>query len=134
MESFAEMAVDPLLNASLDEMIKRRKESVAHKDIENFNHYIRMSALLNTIEREYLAERDEYKLNKPIVNLLTDLGFTIAPVESYAYGGTDQSKIQRLIKTTRKHMIVVNFSFKARIIEGPQEYQERWIKENPKLH
>lgn len=80
MESFAEMAVDPLLNASLDEMIKRRKESVAHKDIENFNHYIRMSALLNTIEREYLAERDEYKLNKPIVNLLTDLGFTIAPV------------------------------------------------------
>ena len=79
-------------------------------------------------EREYAWEKQQYKVDKRIANLLCDMGFAIADQDR------DKSKFHRLVKQTDKHLVIVTYQLRPRLIcppdirENPEElkkYQER---------
>lgn len=74
-----------------------------------------MTSLLALFEREYAWEKENYKVDKRIVNLLSDMGFVVADQDS------DKSKFHRLIKQTDKHLVIVTYEVRTRLICPPEE-------------
>ena len=65
------------------------------------------------LEREYAWEKEQYKVDKRIANLLCDMGFVIADQDK------DKSKFHRLIKQTEKHLVIVTYELRPRLICPP---------------
>ena len=85
MEKFSEMVVDPVLQASIDRLQKLQESTVQAKDAKAFRHAMHRLALMASIEREYEFEKAELVADTEMIDLVTELGFTICPVDS-AYG------------------------------------------------
>lgn len=64
-----------------------------------------------------MHENANYKVHKKIANIICDMGFIIAdsPKEKH------NDKYHRLIKQTDKHMIVVTYEIRKRLIETPKD-------------
>jgi hypothetical protein len=63
---------------------------------------------------------NEYKFNKTILNKICDMGFSIVE-RDYETKGIRGSKTSSLVKKTSKHMIVINFEYRRRIMLDPNE-------------
>jgi hypothetical protein len=82
-----------------------------------------LKALKASLPREYEHERSNYKPLKKVANLITEMGFVIS--EGGVKDGA-QSKFHRLIKQTDRHLIVVTFNLRRRLIKDPQRMQDMY--------
>ena len=89
-------------------------------DLKQRASFVSLKALL---EREYLHEKELYSIDKRIANLMTDMGFAIADQSADSQGqGTGKvgdvtsTKFHRLVKRTDKHMIVVTYQLRSRLL------------------
>ena len=84
-------------------------------------------SLKGLLEREYFHERSEYTADKRIANLMSDMGFAIADDDK---SNGVPSKFHRLIKRTDKHMIVVTYELRDRLLGpfGPYENPSELMK------
>ena len=71
--------------------------------------------MLALLEREYAWEKENYKLDKRIVNLLSDMGFLIAESDD-----SHNHRWQKLLKQTDQHLIVVQYEVRKRLICPPE--------------
>jgi len=81
--------------------------------------------------REFEGELEEYTINKHIINLLSNMGFIIKEHEST--NGMRGGKRTSLVKQTHKHLLMVNFDYRRRIILSPKEVQDKMVREDPDL-
>lgn len=84
----------------------------------------------NSIQREFIHEIEEYSVNKKILNMLCDMGYIIKDWQKRASAGV---RMQSLVKKTHKHLIVINFDYRPRIIEGPEDFNKRLTDEQQDL-
>lgn len=68
------------------------------------------------LEREYAWEKENYSVDKRVANLLCQMGFALAD--------TPGSKFQRLIKQTDKHLVIVTYEVRSRLICPPSWKQD----------
>ncbi len=68
------------------------------------------------LQREYASEVSEYKVHKQIANKLCDMGFLMS--ENPRDSGLNQ--YHRIVKQTDRHMIVVTYKVRRRLIETPR--------------
>ena len=80
-----------------------------------------LKALNSLLQREYAHEVEGYKVDKKIANLMCDMGFLM----SEEPGGQHQ----RLIKKTDRHMIVVTYKVRRRLITSPLNAKDEFAKE-----
>ena len=73
---------------------------------------------------------DDYRLNKKILNMICEMGFVIKDHEPDAILG---SKRQSLIKKSHKHLIMVNFEYRKRIIRSLDDHRKKMRDEDPEL-
>ena len=80
-----------------------------------------MKVLNSCLQRELKHEMKEYTVDKKIANLICDMGFIMSenPKES------GRSKFHRLIKQTDKHMIVVTYKIRRRLIDVPKSRYDK---------
>ena len=76
----------------------------------------------NSIQREFIHELEEYQVNKKIINMLCDMGYVI---KDWQKRGSVGVRMQSLVKKTHKHLIVINFDFRKRIIVGPEDIKKK---------
>ena len=106
-------------------------------EAEKFRRYSELVILHSSLLREYNHEVASYKLNEYIVNLITDMGFIIENRDlKYRKKQNVENSIisrgQTLIKKTPKHMILVNFDYRHRIIKDKKTVSEI-LEEDPEL-
>ena len=81
--------------------------------------------LAKSLEREFQAEINEYKIDKTLLNLVTDMGYLIKDNKS--------NTLMSLIKKSDKHVVQINLRQRKRLIEGPKDLREKLMKENPDI-
>ena len=69
-------------------------------DTSKFKETQAKITLAKSLEREYQAEIDEYKIDKQLINLVTDMGYLIKDHKD--------STLMSLIKKSDKHVVQVN--------------------------
>jgi len=74
-----------------------------------------LKALNACLQREYAHEVEHYKIHKKIANLICDMGFILS--ESPASSGL--TRYHRLVKQTDRHLIVVTYKLRRRLIRDP---------------
>jgi len=74
-----------------------------------------LKALDGLLQREYQHELNEYKVHKKITNLLCDMGFLISENPR----SSNLTRYHRLVKKTERHMIVVTYRVRRRLIQKP---------------
>jgi hypothetical protein len=84
-----------------------------------------LRALDACLQREYAYETNNYKLHKKMANLITDLGFLIADTPQVQHADPTvksglNSMFHKLIKKTDRHMIVVTYKLRRRLIITPK--------------
>ena len=84
----------------------------------------------NSIEREFVYEIEEYKVNKRILNMLCDMGYII---KDWRKGASAGVRMQSLVKKTNKHLIVINFDYRRRIVLGPEEQSKKLLNDQNDL-
>lgn len=77
---------------------------------------VALKALNALLQREYASEVKEYKIHKKIANTLCDLGFMMS--ENPRDSGLSQ--YHRLVKQTDRHLIVVTYKVRRRLIQAPK--------------
>ena len=75
-----------------------------------------MTSMLALMEREYAWEKQNYKVDKRVLNLVSEMGFMIADQED--------SMFQRLVKQTDHHLVIVTYRLRPRIINPPKWYHD----------
>jgi hypothetical protein len=78
-----------------------------------------------SLQKEFEFEMTLYSLNKNIINTISDMGYIIKDRP----GGLRQC----LVKKSHKHLIIINYDFRRRIIESPEDMREIKMKEDPEL-
>jgi len=79
-----------------------------------------------SLQREFKLELEEYTLNKHVLNLICDMGYAINE-RDHKSAGIRGSKTSSLVKQTHKHVIVVNYDYRRRIMPGPEEMSQRYL-------
>ena len=72
------------------------------------------------LQREYQNELDLYKIDRRIANLICHMGFVLA--DSQTENG--HKLTQKLVKKTNKHLIVVSYDIRKRLICPPDPYAD----------
>lgn len=62
--------------------------------------------------------------------MLCDMGYIIKDWQKRASSGI---RMQSLVKKTHKHLIVINFDYRPRIIEGPEDFNKKLTEEQQDL-
>jgi hypothetical protein len=90
---------------------------------------IGLKALNALLQREYSHEVSQYKVHKKIANMLCDMGFVLS--ENPPSSGL--TRYHRIVKQTDRHMIVVTYKVRRRLIQLPVNARDEHlhaIKEN----
>ena len=73
-----------------------------------------VTSLKALLEREYAWEKQNYSVDKRIANLVSEMGFAVADQQN------GSSKFHRLIKQTDKHLVVITYEIRKRLICPPE--------------
>ena len=111
-----------------DELFARVEEARRQSMRSQLNEKVRSTpkqrdsiiSMIALLEREYAWEKENYNIDKRIVNLVSDMGFVIADSDHTA----KNEKFQRLLKQTDKHLIVVQYEVRKRLIIPPEWQQD----------
>ena len=90
------------------------------KSRQGFAQEVAQQTLNYSLQREFKHEVEDYRLNKRIVNLLCDMGYVIKE-RDHEDSGLRGSRTSSLVKKTAKHMIIINYDYRRRIMLMPED-------------
>jgi hypothetical protein len=93
-----------------------------------------IEVLKNSLQREFEYESSNYKINKHILNLISDMGFVISDFGPGQSVGLGKARGQRLVKKSINQMIVINFDYRRRILIGPEDMKNKLREESPEIY